>query len=64
VQIEHAPQLSPRAKLIKLADKICNVRDVTHTSPKDWDEPQRLESTNIGCRHRRMFRSPDGLHDA
>jgi guanosine-3',5'-bis(diphosphate) 3'-pyrophosphohydrolase len=43
LQIEHAPHLSPRAKLIKLADKICNVRDVAHSPPKDWDDRRRLE---------------------
>ena len=42
LQIQHAPHLSPRAKLIKLADKICNVRDVTHSPPKDWDERRRV----------------------
>ena len=31
------------AKLIKLADKICNVRDVTHSPPKDWDDRRRAE---------------------
>jgi (p)ppGpp synthase/HD superfamily hydrolase len=43
LQIKHAPHLSPRAKLIKLADKICNVRDVTHSPPKDWDVRRRGE---------------------
>src|SRR6476620_8506819 len=33
LQIEHAPHLSERAKQIKLADKISNVRGVTHTPP-------------------------------
>jgi hypothetical protein len=28
MQVEHAAPLSQRAKLVKLADKICNVRDV------------------------------------
>src|SRR5205814_343912 len=28
LQIEHAPHLSDGAKLVKLADKICNLRDV------------------------------------
>src|SRR5919109_4461135 len=28
LQIEHAAGLSPEAKLVKLADKICNLRDV------------------------------------
>ena len=36
-QVDHAPQLSSRAKAIKLADKIANVQDVTDTPPADWD---------------------------
>lgn len=32
LQIEQAPYLSTRAKLIKIADKISNVRDVTHSN--------------------------------
>src|ERR1041384_6973072 len=31
LQIEHAPHLSHRAKLVKLGDKIANVRSVTQT---------------------------------
>jgi guanosine-3',5'-bis(diphosphate) 3'-pyrophosphohydrolase len=42
MQIEHAPHLSDRAKMLKLADKICNVRDVTH-SPPDWPLERRIE---------------------
>jgi guanosine-3',5'-bis(diphosphate) 3'-pyrophosphohydrolase len=34
-QIDHAPHLSFEAKLVKLADKISNVRDVL-TTPPDW----------------------------
>jgi (p)ppGpp synthase/HD superfamily hydrolase len=40
-QVDHAARLSPRAKLIKLADKICNVIDVTHSPPADWDIERR-----------------------
>lgn len=36
LQIEHAPHLSKAAKLVKLADKICNLRDVTDSPPKKW----------------------------
>lgn len=56
LQIEHAPHLSRRAKTIKLADKICNVRDVTHEPPEDWPMERRLkylswaESVAAGCR--------------
>ena len=41
--MEHAPHLSERAKLIKLADKICNLRDVANTPPVDWDLNKRRE---------------------
>ena len=43
LQVEHAPHLSERAKLIKLADKICNLRDVANTPPVDWDLNKRRE---------------------
>jgi len=35
-QIDHAPHISPKAKLVKLADKICNVRDILGSAPKGW----------------------------
>jgi len=30
LQIEHAAKISKRAKQVKLADKICNIYDITH----------------------------------
>jgi GTP diphosphokinase / guanosine-3',5'-bis(diphosphate) 3'-diphosphatase len=36
LQIEHAPHLSKEAKLVKLADKICNLRDMADSPPSDW----------------------------
>jgi guanosine-3',5'-bis(diphosphate) 3'-pyrophosphohydrolase len=42
-QVLHAPDLSPGAKLIKLADKICNVRDVTHDPPHHWALERRQD---------------------
>jgi len=42
-QIEHAPSLSRRAKLVKLADKICNVRDVANDPPAGWPLERRQE---------------------
>lgn len=41
-QIEHAPKISPKAKLIKLADKISNVRDMGHSPPPDWSHERRI----------------------
>jgi guanosine-3',5'-bis(diphosphate) 3'-pyrophosphohydrolase len=40
-QIEHAGRLSPGAKLIKLADKISNVRDLASHPPMLWPPARR-----------------------
>lgn len=36
LQVEHAGTISRRAKLVKLADKICNLRDIASSPPADW----------------------------
>jgi len=36
-QIEHAPAASPRAKLLKIADKTSNVRALAVSPPANWD---------------------------
>jgi guanosine-3',5'-bis(diphosphate) 3'-pyrophosphohydrolase len=36
MQVEHAPHLSQGARLVKLADKICNLRDVADDPPAHW----------------------------
>ena len=41
-QIEHAPHISKEAKLVKLADKICNLRDILASPPADWS-PERKQ---------------------
>ena len=43
LQIEHAPHLSDRAKHVKLADKIANVRSVTEAPPAKWPLARRKE---------------------
>jgi GTP diphosphokinase / guanosine-3',5'-bis(diphosphate) 3'-diphosphatase len=43
LQVEHAVRLSPEAKRVKLADKICNLRDVASQPPAHWDLPRRRE---------------------
>ena len=43
LQIEHAARLSRSAKLVKLADKICNVRDMAVSPPADWSLERRRE---------------------
>src|SRR6185369_17097141 len=43
LQIVHAPQLSTRAKLVKLADKIANVRSIIDTPPAEWSLERKRE---------------------
>ena len=40
-QIEYAAHISDQAKLVKLADKISNLRDVASNPPTDWDLRRR-----------------------
>lgn len=40
-QIEHAAHLSTQAKLVKLADKICNLRDILATPPANWSSERK-----------------------
>jgi guanosine-3',5'-bis(diphosphate) 3'-pyrophosphohydrolase len=42
-QIEHAATISDPAKLVKLADKYCNVRDVLRSPPAAWTEQRKSE---------------------
>lgn len=41
-QIEHAPHISSEAKLVKLADKICNLRDILASPPASWSAMRKL----------------------
>jgi len=41
LQIEHAPQMSKRAALVKLADKTSNLRDVAANPPRGWPLERR-----------------------
>jgi GTP diphosphokinase / guanosine-3',5'-bis(diphosphate) 3'-diphosphatase len=43
LQVEHAPHISRDAKLVKLADKICNLRDILASPPADWPVSRRRE---------------------
>lgn len=61
MQILHAPSLSYRAKIIKLADKLANCRDVLYSPPHNWshkrcqeyiqwasDVVTQFQGTNVG----------------
>ncbi|MEA2907848.1 MAG: diphosphokinase / guanosine-3,5-bis(diphosphate) 3-diphosphatase [Alphaproteobacteria bacterium] len=43
LQIETAPDKTPRAKLLKIADKISNMNSVAVSPPADWPVERRLE---------------------
>lgn len=42
-QITKAPNLTRAAKLVKLADKTCNLRDIKQSPPADWPLERRRE---------------------
>jgi guanosine-3',5'-bis(diphosphate) 3'-pyrophosphohydrolase len=56
LQIEHARTISARARLVKLGDKISNIRDVSEAPPADWSIERRREYLDwteqvvAGCR--------------
>jgi GTP diphosphokinase / guanosine-3',5'-bis(diphosphate) 3'-diphosphatase len=43
LQVEHAHDMSFRAKRVKLADKTCNLRDVAVNPPAGWELSRRVE---------------------
>ncbi|SFN44802.1 guanosine-3',5'-bis(diphosphate) 3'-pyrophosphohydrolase [Formivibrio citricus] len=43
LQIEHAPHISHEAKLVKLADKICNLRDIINSPPANWPQSRKQD---------------------
>jgi guanosine-3',5'-bis(diphosphate) 3'-pyrophosphohydrolase len=43
LQIVHAPQISVRAQVIKLADKISNLRGILASPPADWSGERKRE---------------------
>ena len=42
-QVLHASSISDQAKLVKLADKICNLRDISAAPPADWSLERKRE---------------------
>lgn len=43
LQVANAPHKSQRAKMIKMADKISNLRAILNTPPPDWDTTRKLQ---------------------
>ncbi|MCB1627155.1 MAG: bifunctional (p)ppGpp synthetase/guanosine-3',5'-bis(diphosphate) 3'-pyrophosphohydrolase [Xanthomonadales bacterium] len=42
-QVAHAPHISRAAQLVKLADKICNLRDIAEHPPQGWPLQRQRE---------------------
>ncbi|MDG1875574.1 MAG: HD domain-containing protein [Mariniblastus sp.] len=55
LQVDQAPKKSDAAKQLKIADKICNARDIIQRSPAGWNNERKrryLEWANnvvVGC---------------
>lgn len=43
LQEERSPHSSSRAKQLKIADKICNIRDIVHNPPANWPIERKRE---------------------
>jgi guanosine-3',5'-bis(diphosphate) 3'-pyrophosphohydrolase len=43
LQIDNSPGKSERAKQLKIADKICNLRDINASSPSSWGTDRKVE---------------------
>lgn len=43
LQVENTPSLSNDAKKIKIADKICNIKDMINDPPIDWPEERKIK---------------------
>ena len=56
LQVKHSSELTKRAKMIKIADKTCNILDITHSPPTSWSLERRVEYLHwadkvvAGCR--------------
>lgn len=43
LQVEGAGSLSLAARLVRIADKVCNVRDIAHDAPHGWSPERRRD---------------------
>ena len=68
LQIEHAASISRPAKLVKLADKICNLRDMQDSPPANWPLERRREyfdwATQVVDQLRGVHEGLEALFDA
>lgn len=43
MQVVHAPHLSRRARILKIADKSANLNSILHSPPEDWSATRKRE---------------------
>lgn len=58
LQIEHAPHLSKEAAMVKIADKISNLRDLNHSPPLNWTPERRKDYCEWANKVVENIRSP------
>jgi len=46
LQVIHTPNLSDRAKKLKIADKICNIMDIKNNPPENWSQERKIKYLN------------------
>ncbi len=67
LQVEHAAHIPHGAKLVKLADKIANLRDIAATPPSDWPRERQREyfgwAAQVAARLRGVDAVLEGLFD-
>ena len=49
LQIDHAGHASHEARLVKLADKVCNLRDILASPPADWPPERKRQYFDWAC---------------
>jgi len=60
-QVDQAESMSSPARLVKLADQLCNITDLIQGAPEDWD---RLQVEGYIIWAERVVRAHSGVNDA
>lgn len=63
-QIDHAPQMSQGAKLIKLADRIYNINDLYTSPPLSWSEEHIAQYIGWGIKLREALKGTNAPLEA
>lgn len=61
LQVEHAPSMSVRAQIIKLADKISNLQSILVSPPAKWDYERKKQYFDWGKQVVEALSSPNPI---